>query len=131
MGTLMTNASLKVYISFELRNSISYKIVCVPSRDSDQPAHLPSLISLLVCLERLWILAYPQSSSQDSDQTLRMSRLVRFYTEHTCNLVGNAVLKPFEPAHDKIYKMACAPTEDSDQPGHLPSLISLCCVLNR
>ena len=26
-----------------------------------------------------------------------------------------------EPAHDKTYKMACAPSEDSDQPGHLPS----------
>ena len=29
----------------------------------------------------------------------------------------------FEPAHDKTYKMACAPGEDSDQPGHSPSLI--------
>ena len=28
-----------------------------------------------------------------------------------------------EPPHDKTNKMACAPTEDSDQPGHLPSLI--------
>ena len=31
----------------------------------------------------------------------------------------------FEPAHDKTYKMSCAPGEDSDQPGHAPSLISL------
>ena len=23
----------------------------------------------------------------------------------------------FEPAHDKTYKKACAPSEDSDQPG--------------
>ena len=29
----------------------------------------------------------------------------------------------FEPPHDKTNKMACAPSEDSDQPGHLPSLI--------
>ena len=28
-----------------------------------------------------------------------------------------------EPAHDKTYKMACAPSKGSDQPGHLPSLI--------
>ena len=28
-----------------------------------------------------------------------------------------------EPPHDKTNKMACAPSEDSDQPGHLPSLI--------
>ena len=29
----------------------------------------------------------------------------------------------FEPPHDKSNKMACAPSEDSDQPGHPPSLI--------
>ena len=28
-----------------------------------------------------------------------------------------------EPPHDKTNKMACAPSEDSDQPGHPPSLI--------
>ena len=30
-------------------------------------------------------------------------------------------------AHDKTYKMAYAPSKDSDQPGHPPSLISLHC----
>ena len=30
---------------------------------------------------------------------------------------------PYEPPHDKTNKMACAPSEDSDQPGHSPSLI--------
>ena len=29
----------------------------------------------------------------------------------------------FEPRRDKTNKMACAPSEDSDQPGHPPSLI--------
>ena len=29
----------------------------------------------------------------------------------------------FEPPHDKTNKMACAPSEDSDQPGHSPCLI--------
>ena len=28
-----------------------------------------------------------------------------------------------EPPHEKTNKMACAPSEDSDQPGHPPSLI--------
>ena len=36
----------------------------------------------------------------------------------------------YEPPHDKTNKMACAPSEDSDQPGHPPSLISLRCALN-
>ena len=32
-------------------------------------------------------------------------------------------VNPYVPRHDKTNKMACTPTEDSDQPGHLPSLI--------
>ena len=28
-----------------------------------------------------------------------------------------------KPPHDKTNRMACAPSKDSDQPGHLPSLI--------
>ena len=38
--------------------------------------------------------------------------------------------KKNEPAHEKINKMACAPSKDSDQPGHPPNLISLHCALN-
>ena len=30
-----------------------------------------------------------------------------------------------DPAHDKTNKMACGPSEDSGQPGHPPSLISV------
>ena len=30
---------------------------------------------------------------------------------------------PYEPQHDKTNKMTCAPSKDSDQPGHPPSLI--------
>ena len=33
--------------------------------------------------------------------------------------------KHFEPPHDKTNKMTFVPSEDSDQPGHPPSLISL------
>ena len=33
----------------------------------------------------------------------------------------------FEPEHDKSNKITCTPSEDSDQPGHLASLSSLCC----
>ena len=29
----------------------------------------------------------------------------------------------YEPQHDKTNKMTCAPSTDTDQPGHLPSLI--------
>ena len=35
---------------------------------------------------------------------------------------------PYEPHRDKTNKMACAPSEDSDQPGHPPSLIRVFAV---
>ena len=35
-----------------------------------------------------------------------------------------------EPPHDKTNKMICAPSEDSDQPGHPPSPISFRSALN-
>ena len=31
----------------------------------------------------------------------------------------------YEPPYDKTNKMACAPSEDSDEPGHPPSLIKV------
>ena len=34
----------------------------------------------------------------------------------------------FEPPRDKTNKMACAFSEDLDQPGHPPSLIRVCCL---
>ena len=37
--------------------------------------------------------------------------------------------KKMEPRHDKTNKMTCTHNEDSDQPGHLPSLISILCAL--
>ena len=36
-----------------------------------------------------------------------------------------------ESPHDKTNKMACAPSEDSDQPGHPPSLIRVFAVHNK
>ena len=39
-------------------------------------------------------------------------------------------LSECEPPHDKTNRMAFVPSEDSDQPGHLPSLISLRIALN-
>ena len=33
-----------------------------------------------------------------------------------------------EPQHNKTNKMICAPSEDSDQPGHPPSLIKIFAV---
>ena len=75
---------------------------------------------------------------------------IRFRRDHfeTCNIWAkrkglSVVIKIFvpngfsappgaiyitEPPHDKTNKMACAPSEDSDQPGHLHSLIRVFAV---
>ena len=34
-------------------------------------------------------------------------------------------VSPFDSEHDKIYKITCAPSEDSDQSGHPPSMTRL------
>ena len=44
-----------------------------------------------------------------------------------CSISGVSSLM-FEPAHDKTNKITCAPSEDSDQPGLLPSLIRVFAV---
>ena len=38
---------------------------CVPSEDSDQPKHLPSLISVFaVRMKKAWVLSYPLSAQR-------------------------------------------------------------------
>ena len=99
-----------------------------PSEGSDQHAWI-SLISF----------AGHSVSSQGSKAFLVDSRLISLhrltcvFNGHSYNLVGNTVpqLKlpiTFEPAHDRTNKMTCAPSEDSDQPGHPPSLIRVFAV---
>ena len=41
---------------------------------------------------------------------------------------ASSVVYRFEPPHDKTNKMACAPSKDSDPPGHPPSLIRVFAV---
>ena len=48
------------------------KMGCAPSEDSDQPGHPPSLIRVFaVRLKKAWVLSYPISASENSDQTGR------------------------------------------------------------
>ena len=57
--------------------------------------------------------------------TLIYSQMTELYTKIPLSARLRAYVwkKTSEPLHDKTNKMACAPSEDSDQPGHLPSLI--------
>ena len=54
-----------------------------------------------------------------TDQVPRSIFVCSFLTGHTA--IG--LVTTFEPPHDKTYKMACAASEDSDQPGNRPRLI--------
>ena len=45
-----------------------------------------------------------------------------------CMILMSALHNIIEPPRDKTNKMACAPSEDSDQPGHPPSLIRVFAV---
>ena len=58
-----------------------------------------------------------------------VNRLLRYWTVLSTFQMP-LVIWIFETPHDKTNKMTCASIEDSDQPGHPPSLISLGCVLN-
>ena len=46
-----------------------------------------------------------------------------FILAYKSNAYHEQVCLQYEPRHDKTNKLACAPSEDSDQPGHPPSLI--------
>ena len=82
------------------------KMVCAPRKDSDQPGHAPSLIRVFVVrIKKACVLSYPLSAQQ------------RLWSDWA------VLCKDINEPHDKTNKMVCVPRQDSDQPGHAPSLI--------
>ena len=62
---------------YELPRDKANKMACVPSKDSDQPGHPPSLIKVVtVHMKKPWALSYPLSTSKDSDKTGQIPRLI-------------------------------------------------------
>ena len=54
-----------VGVLFEPPDDKTNKMICAPSVDSDQPGHLPSLISVYsVRLKKVWVLSYPLSAQR-------------------------------------------------------------------
>ena len=68
------------------------------------------------------------NSNNDPDPSLNICSLMKSWRQSIGKPpeAKRAMVSPsnilFEPAHNKTYKMACAPSEDSDQPGHPPRL---------
>ena len=66
---------------YEPHHDKTNQMICVPSEDSDQSGHSPSLISAFaVHIKIPWVFSYPLSiqcaHSKDSDQTGQMPRLI-------------------------------------------------------
>ena len=95
-------------------------------------------ISLGICMKKYWVLSYPLSM-----QRWLMCRLSIRWAHMPCCwfcqaaasicypgvgiflfcFMSSTFTLTYESCHDKTNKMACVPSEDSDQPGHPPSLI--------
>ena len=96
-----------------------------------QPAHPRSLISL----RSFYPLVPHRALSEDSDHTTWLIWVCwahvpscKFCCVSRHNFSDSKhyiirLIRLHEPAHDKTNTMACAPSEDSDQPGYRPSLI--------
>ena len=92
----------------------TYNKILASSEDSDQPAYPCSLIRVfsdLMCL-----LQPPKRGKQKSLAYWWMYRLILFFAGRTSLSLGIT------------YKMASAPSENSDQPRHPPSLIRVLAV---
>ena len=68
----------KTKLSYEQQHDKTDKMTCAPSKDLDQPGHLPSLTTES-SLYALWIAKHQSllpAESEDSDQTGQMPRLI-------------------------------------------------------
>ena len=83
-------------------------------------------IFMSVC-NHLWVFANNTSNFVIFYKRKKERRKERLTGKKTCT-IRNVSQSAFEPPHDKTNNMACAPSEDSDQPGHPPSLIRVFAV---
>ena len=152
MGMSLPLAGICGILTFKPPHDKTNKMTCAPSEDSDQPGHAPSLTRVFsVCFKGTKDPALLQADSKDAqaDPSLHWvqksfctfcralahfifitpSERWSYMTEilltgsKQMNKCKPTLIKTTEPPHDKTNKMACTPSEDSDQPGHLPSLI--------
>ena len=98
---------------------------CVPSKDSDQPGHLPSLIRVFTVRMKLGSLATHRAHSEDTDQ---MPSLMWVFTVRTLILLVLSWGSSYEQKQPKSYKTSCASNKDSNQPAWLHCLNSVFAV---
>ena len=91
-------------------------------------SQVPELLLLLIINWNLTCQLFWKSHGRESAKMTIFNRLFKqscVRSKSYDNLHRGDVWKFiwFDLPHDKTNKMACAPSEESDQPGHLPSLI--------
>ena len=71
------------HLSYNIRKNTF--LTCASNKDSNQPAHLRSLIRVFIaCIMKLHILGYPNVLSEDTDLTAQMCRLIWIFVGDTC-----------------------------------------------
>ena len=73
------------------------------------------------CLTFSWPIKIQKTGRKPCQQEYQRERAM---LSMTCQTLDTKI----KPPHDKTNKMACAPSKDSDQPGHTPSLIRVFAV---
>ena len=76
VSSMVGNLGVRIYrvIQYYRRN---HPYLHAPNEDSNQPARLSCLTRVFVVrMKKLCILGYPNASSEESDQTARMRRLI-------------------------------------------------------
>ena len=84
-----TYTNLSDKMAYEPAHDKTYKMVCAPSEDFDQPGHLSSLIRVFACTQ--WVAKDPSFlhvDSEDPDQIWRMPRLIWVFAGCTCNFIA-------------------------------------------
>ena len=112
-------------IIYELRHSKTYTIICAANEDSDQSTHQLSLFRDLAgrCIDS----QQPKASLCAQERLTKLRGCAgwsKFWQDVCVILYVLLFPRSYEPSHDKTNKMACAPSEDSDQPGPLPVVLS-------
>ena len=68
-------------------------------------------------------------ANMQADQCLCWVHMILYVLSYSGSFGLNFLIPPtYEPPHDKTNKIICASSEDSDQPGHPPSLIRVFAV---
>ena len=84
--------SLQVAL-FEPPHDKTNKVACAPSEDSDQPENPPSLIRVFpVRMKKPWVLSYPLSANEDSDQFGRSLRWAHMPLSWFCHEVAHFII---------------------------------------